>query len=98
MVGGLAVCGELMKRIPPSWLVRLKSGWKVGVAVLITSVGFAGAVRGFVVPTLITMTGIYIATSAAACVTIGTVAAYIKGRITLLPDSLVDEMCSDVKY
>src|ERR1035441_9629445 len=98
MVGGLAIGGELMRRTPPRWFVWLKSGWKTGVVVLIASVSFAGAIRGFVSPTLITMTPICIAVSAVACIAIGTIAAYSKGRITLLPDSLLDEMCSNAKY
>lgn len=87
-----------MKRVAPNWWIRLKSGYRFGLTVFIAAVGIIGAVITGIASTGTLLNRWVIGGSFALCCSIGLLAGYVKGRVTLLPDSLVDEMGSDGGY
>jgi len=87
-----------VKRIPPRWWLRLRSGWSAGLALIlpffVIFFGVTARIASYqiaipvwvniVVPTLIVLMGL--------------LAAFIRGSAKLLPDSFVDEVGSDAPY
>ena len=87
-----------MRRIPPRWWLRLWSGWRAGLAFVLSSFaiffGVTARISSYqiripvwvniVAPTLIVLMGLLI--------------SFIRGSIKLLPDSFVDEVGSDGPY
>lgn len=87
-----------MRRVPASWARRLWSGRRAGVAALGSTFGICGTVVGCVSAagtTVATLSQLYMA---GGCCAIGLAAAYLRGRMKLLPDAIVDEMSADVHY
>lgn len=87
-----------MKRTPPNWWVRLKSGGRTGLTAFATSVGLSSGVI-----TAVSSTGTYLSVGAIEgvgilCVAAGVVSAWIRGRMKLLPDSFIDDMGLDGSY
>lgn len=80
-----------LKRLPPSPLAKIRSGWKAGTAALVAALSLIG--------TLVTIVGAggfrfglpIITAALAISAVIAVVAAYIRGRGKLLPDSIIGE-------
>jgi len=87
-----------IKRIPPNWLVRMKSGWKAGVGTSVALSGITGTAITGVAATGTVLGGWEILAAFGICAAVGPVAAWVRGKLTLLPDSLVDELSADGKY
>ena len=87
-----------VKRTPPSWWLRMMSGWKAGVGTSAALSTLTGTVITGVAATGTVLCGPVVLAAFGACVAAGAVAAWVRGKRTLLPDSLVDEMNADGKY
>lgn len=80
------------KRIAPSPLVRLRSGWRAGLWSIPVTLGIAGAVVTVAVQPVV------IGIAFAVIVLVAVAVAWVKGRETLLPDALVDELGDEPRY
>ena len=87
-----------LKRIPPTWWVRIKAGRKVGFAAFVIVTGLASAIITSVSATQMRVPWKVIIFIGLICVAIGIIASYLKGRVTILPFALIDEMSSDGIY
>jgi hypothetical protein len=78
--------------------VRIKNGKGVGVSVFLTSI----ALSEFVIPAIISIGVVvsitYYIIAASVSASIGLLAAYLRGRMKLIPDSLIDDLSSDGQY
>lgn len=87
-----------LKRIPPTFWLRIKSGWRIGVGAFVLVAGLAG-----VCITAVSSTGQIIPVWAIICVGIICLfialgVSYFRGKMKHLPDSFVDEISTDGQY
>ena len=85
-------------RIPPNLWLRLKSGAGVGVAVFVVVFGIAGTIITAISATQTRVPWKFDFLAAVCCLAIGIGAAYLRGEMKQIPDSFIDEVCSDGKY
>jgi hypothetical protein len=76
----------------------MKSGWKFGVGTSVALSGVTGTVITGVAATGTVLWGPEVIALFGGCIATGVVVAWLRGKRTLLPDSLVDEMNADGKY
>jgi hypothetical protein len=86
------------KRVHPNLQLRLKSGAKLGLGVFVVSFGVAGTIITMISSTQTRVPWRFVIVAGVFCLLIGIGAAYIRGHTKLLPDSFVDEICSDGRY
>src|ERR1700676_4419171 len=87
-----------LRRVPPSWWIRMKSGWKAGVATSLALTGVAGTAISGLAATGLVLTAPELLGGLALCTVSGAAAAWVKGKLTFLPDSFVDELHTNEKY
>ncbi len=87
-----------MRRVRANWIRRLKAGRTFGVGTVLSLVAVWVACIGCISAAGVTIAMGYQAAGFAACVAIGSVVAYVRGRMKLLPDCLIDDMSSDGAY
>lgn len=87
-----------MRRIPPSWFLRMKSGSKTGFAVFMIAITIGGAIIGAASAMGVVVSKPVIFALSGICIMIGLAACYVRGRMKLLPDSFIDELSTDGKY
>jgi hypothetical protein len=87
-----------LKRIPPNFWLRIRSGYRAGFAAFIIAAGLTGATITAISSTGTTFHPFTIVALGVLCVAIGLTVAYIRGRMKQLPDSFVDELSSDGQY
>lgn len=87
-----------LKRRRPNWWIRLKSGWRVGLATAITLFGLVGGVIGLISATQARVPWKFVGFAVGLTILIFPIASYLRGRVHLIPDSLVDEMSEDGIY
>jgi len=87
-----------LKRRRPNWWIRLNSGWKTGLAASVSFFGLAGGVIGIISATQARVPWKFVGLAVGITVLIFPIASYLRGRVHLIPDSLVDEMSEDGIY
>jgi hypothetical protein len=87
-----------LKRIRASFWARMKAGSATGWKAFLGAIGISGAVITFIAATQMRVPWKIIFLVGLLCFLFGILVTYIRGRITLLPDSLVDEMNSEGQY
>jgi hypothetical protein len=87
-----------LRRIPPNWWLRLKSGKNFGVGSFLAAIALARFIIPAIESTGIVVTSVYYLCAAFISVCLGFIVAYIRGCTKLLPDSLIDEMNADGQY
>lgn len=87
-----------LKRRRPNWWIRLKSGWKAGLAASGAIFSFSAVVIGLINATEVRVPWKFIGLAAVLSILIFPIAAYLRGRIHLIPDFLIDEMSEDGVY
>lgn len=81
-----------LRRLRPNLWARLRSGWKAGIAAGAAALGCIRTGLAFTGAADVHFTPHELAVAASAFVVVGLVAAYIRGKSKLLPDSFVDEI------
>jgi CHAT domain-containing protein len=87
-----------LRTLPPSPWVRVRSGWKAGLAAATAVIGGVRTVLTFTGAANVRFTLGELAITLPAFISVGLVAAYLRGRTKMLPDSFVDEMGSERSY
>jgi hypothetical protein len=87
-----------LKRRRPNWWIRLKSGWKTGLTASGAIFSFFAVVIGLINATEVRVPWKFIGLAAVLSILIFPIAAYLRGRVHLIPDSLIDEMSEDGVY
>lgn len=77
--------------------MRLASGWKAGLAVLLPTLGVFFGARASIAA-YYTIPGSVTIASAVAIIVLAFVVAYLRGIVKMLPDTLIDEVGSDGPY
>lgn len=87
-----------LKRLSPNWWVRIKNGKKVGIGIFLTII----ALSKFIIPAIgstgIVVTLTYYIFAGLISIFMGLLAAYLRGRMKLIPDSLLGEIGLDGQY
>ena len=87
-----------LRRIPPKWWLRLLRGWPLGVAFTIPALGVVFGVRATIASYDVDIP-IWISVAAPIiCLAVGLVIAFVRGHLSMLPDSFVDEIGTDTPY
>jgi hypothetical protein len=87
-----------LKRIRAGFWARMKAGSDTGWKAFLGAIGVSGVIITFIAATQVRVPWKIIWLVGLFCFLVGLLATYVRGRITLLPDSLVDEMNSEGKY
>lgn len=88
--------GDIIRRIRPTFISRILSGWRVGLTTMLAIISITGFILKFYSPSnlnsklviLIFITIFFI----------GLLAAYLRGIQKLVPDTFIDELSSENEY
>ena len=86
----------IIKRIKPNSLVRVCSGWKVGLTVIVGLSSVEGFILALIAPQQLQLKVIIFAIL--ATIMTGIIAAFFNGKQKLIPDTISDEFSSENKY
>lgn len=86
----------IIKRIKPNSLVRVYSGWKVGLSVFLGLSTVGSFILTLIAPQQLQLKVIIIAIT--ATIMTGIIAAFFSGKQKLIPYTIIDEFSSENKY
>lgn len=88
----------VLKKISPNFWIRIKSGRQAGITFFLTTAATAGVIFGGMSVSGVQVSIELIITCGAILIILTFLVAYIRGKMKLLPDILIDEMGLDVPY
>jgi len=86
------------KRISPNSWARIKRGRTLGFTAFVIVFGIAGTLITAISATQTRVPWKIIIATCLLCLIISVVAAYVQGHAKMIPDSLIDDVCSDGSY
>ncbi|MBL7185216.1 MAG: hypothetical protein ISS70_02735 [Phycisphaerae bacterium] len=86
------------RRVSPNFIIRIGNGKALGVSVFFACI----TISEFILPAIgavgTTVSSTYYIMAGTISVSLALIASYLRGRMKLIPDSLIDEMSSDGSY